>query len=247
MRQPPLVSVIIPAHNAAGFLTRAVHSVQAQSVADWEALIIDDASEDETRTLAAQFQAQDPRIRALSLAQNQGAAAARNTGIDAAQGRYIAFLDSDDSWLPDKLARQLALINETGAALCYGAFWRDRGARKRLVKPPARLDRAQLLRGNAIGCLTAMYDRAQLGRRYFPDMALRQDWALWLDILKETGFAVGVTEPVATYHARAGSLSSNKWKALAANWRFYRDVEGIGAPKATWLLGESSLRRVLRG
>lgn len=242
----PLVSVIMPAYNSGALISRALRSVQDQSCPDWEVLVIDDASWDDTAARVADIAGADPRIRLMTHGRNQGAAAARNTGISAAQGRYIAFLDSDDAWLPDKLRQQLALMDRKGAALCYGAFWRDFGTRQRCVRVPEQIDRNGLLRGNVIGCLTAIYDREKLGLRYFPDLALRQDWALWLRILEDTALAYGTTEPIATYHVRAGSISSNKVKALYANWRLYRDIEGLHWAKAARLWGESSVRQIMR-
>ena len=121
-KSTPLVSVIMPAYNAAGFIAEAVRSVQKQTLSDWELLILDDGSADATPRILADLAAQDPRIRLLPNSKNLGAAATRNRGIDLAQGQYLAFLDSDDRWHPEKLQTQLQLLEKTGGDLCYCAY-----------------------------------------------------------------------------------------------------------------------------
>jgi teichuronic acid biosynthesis glycosyltransferase TuaG len=242
------VSVLIPAWRAERVLARAVASLRAQTVADWEAIVVDDASPDGTGALARRLAAQDGRVRALSHATNRGAARARNTALAAARGRYAAFLDADDEWLPDKLARQLALMERTGAALCYAGFLRARpGAPPRAVRVPPRLTRDELLHGNAIGCLTAVYDRAVLGDRPMPDLPMRHDFALWLDILAEIPFAAGIPEPLAVHHVTAGSLSAGRLRAARATWAMYRGHLGLPRRRAAAYLASHLLRRARRG
>ncbi len=218
----PLVSVIVPVFNAAPVLERAAASVLAQDLDDWELLLIDDGSTDDSAGVIEQLAARDPRIRGLSQGRNTGAAAARNAGLDAARGRYIAFLDADDAWLPQKLRLQLGFMTAQGAALCYTGFWRMSGAGQVRVRVPARVDHRALLRHNVIGCLTAIYDRSVLGSVPMPEYARSHDYALWLDILSRTDFAAGLDEPLALYFRTQGSLTSSRLKSLAGTWEIYR-------------------------
>lgn len=251
LENPPRVSVLMPAFNAAETLADAAASVVAQSAADWELIIVDDASADGTRAVAEALTRSDPRIRLISLERNGGAAAARNMALGAARGRYIAFLDSDDLWLPHKLARQIAFMEQTGTALCYSGFWRMRAGEpdtaRRLVRVPDRIDRAGLLRGNVIGCLTAIYDRDRLGDCPMPDLRLRQDYALWLDILSRTPHAHGLDAPLAVHRQRSGSLSANKWQAIRATWFMYTGHLRLPAHRAAWYLGQHLVKRLARG
>lgn len=218
----PLVSVIVPVFNAGAVLERAAASVIAQDMADWELLLIDDGSGDASAQVIEHLAAHDPRIRGLRQGRNTGAAAARNAGLDAARGRYIAFLDADDAWLPQKLRLQLAYMQAQGAALSYTGFWRMTGAGQFRVHVPARVDRTALLRHNVIGCLTAIYDRSALGSVPMPDFARSHDYALWLDILSRCDFAAGLDEPLALYFRSRGSLTSSRLKSLAGTWEIYR-------------------------
>jgi teichuronic acid biosynthesis glycosyltransferase TuaG len=221
MESNATVSIIMPAYNAARFLRRAVASVLAQTYADWELIVVDDGSRDDTWAVASAL-AQDPRIMVLSQPRNTGAAKARNRAIAVAKGRYIAFLDADDEWSPDKLALQTAFMQRTGATFSFTGYWREREGRRRYVTAPERLTRSALLRRNRIGCLTAVYDRAHLGTVLMPDMALRQDYALWLDLLLRTD-AHGLNQPLATLHQHRGSLSSARLRAARATWAMYRN------------------------
>lgn len=253
---PPItVSILMPAFNALHTLGEAVASVQAQSHTDWELLIVDDASRDGTYARAEALAAEDIRIRLLRHAENKGAAATRNTALAAAQGRYIAFLDADDLWHPDKLRRQLAFMAETGAAFSYTGFWRKYSGAGHAQSPgqdpgrevhvPRSVDRNTLLRGNVIGCLTAMYDRAHLGDCPMPDLRMRQDFALWLDILTKTDRAQGLQAPLATHHQRPGSLTSNRLRAMRATWAMYRQHLGLPPHQAFRYMSQHLLRRLL--
>lgn len=232
----PLVSVIMPAWQAAATLAAAIASVQAQSLVDWELLLVDDASDDQTVAIAAALAAADTRIRVLRQPSNRGTAQARNRGIHAARGRYIAFLDADDLWLPDKLERQISFMADTGTALSYTGFWREVAGQRRQVRVPARVDHAALLRGNVIGCLTAIYDSAALGKVLMPDLRMRQDYALWLKILRLCPEARGLDIPLAVHRRRAESLSSGLWRSFRATWVMYRKAEGLGAVPALFYL-----------
>jgi teichuronic acid biosynthesis glycosyltransferase TuaG len=244
----PRVSVITPVWNAAATLGETVASVQAQSVGDWEMLLVDDGSTDGSRALAEALAAADPRLRVLGWSQNHGPAAARNAAIRAAQGRYIAFLDADDRWRPEKLARQVGYMEQTGVPFTFTAYQRidPEGRPLGPVVPPVRLTYRELLRGNVVGCLTAVYDARALGKMEMPDLRRRQDFGLWLALLRFGAEAHGLSEELADYRVRPGSLSADRLAALAANWRLLREVERLSPPQAGFYLLHH-VARALRG
>lgn len=233
----------MPAWQAAETLARSVASVQAQTYENWELMIIDDHATDATAEIARTLARQDHRITVLTMARNSGAALARNRGIETARGRYIAFLDADDVWMSDKLTRQIAFMQETGAQLSYTGFWRRSGTREHEITVPPTLTHAELLRGNQIGCLTAMYDTAQLGKAFMSNMRMRQDFALWLHILKKIPKAHGLQQPLAVHCRQDKSLSSNIFKGLHATWQVYRKHEHLGPIQSLWCLSNHVLNR----
>ena len=241
------VSVITPAYNAAEVLARAVESVQAQTFVDWEMIIVDDGSSDTTAALADALAQTDARLRVLRHGQGQGAAAARNTALNAAQGRYIAFLDADDAWSPNKLAAQVQAMRAQKAGLSYTGFVRISEGPHRQVHVPPRVTQAQLRLGNCICCSSAIYDRALLGSVPMPGLALRQDYALWLTLLAQLPYAVGVDLPLVNLHVTRGSLSSNKWRAMRATWSMHHHHFGSSALGSVFYVLSHTLRRLRRG
>lgn len=233
----------MPAYNSAATLADSATSVLAQSMGDLELVIADDGSTDETAAEAGRLAIDDDRVRILRLHGRSGPAGARNAAIAVARGRYLAFCDADDLWLPTKLERQLAVAAETGAPLVFSAYHRvdaghTGGARGtvpdgRVVHVPARVTHDELLRRNVIGCLTAMVDLAQSGPITMPDIPGAEDWATWLGILRDGGTAVGIDEPLALYRtAQAGSHSRRRWRAACAVWRVLREQEGLDPVRA---------------
>lgn len=233
------VSVIMPNYGYDRRLHAAVESVLAQSEPVREILISDDASPDNAaEQLRADFAEMDTgavEIRILETDTNGGPGRARNRAIAEAKGRYIAFLDADDAWLPEKIARQIAFMQETGAGLSYTGYEMvdEQGEHVSYFTPPARLTRDDMLRSNSIGCLTAIYDAGSFGRFYMPTIRKRQDLALWLIIIGQLGPAQGMPQPLARYTRREGSVSSNKFKAAAYQWRLYREVLGMDVISAS--------------
>jgi glycosyltransferase involved in cell wall biosynthesis len=240
--------VVTPVHDAAATLAETVASVQAQSLPDWEMILIDDGSTDGSAVLAAALAAADPRLHCLGWAQNRGAAAARNAGIRAARGRYIAFLDADDLWLPEKLAVQIGYMEAEGAPFTFAAVERIDAAGRVLGSSPvpARVDHARLLRSNVIPCQTATFDREHFGPVEMPPLWRRQDYGLWLMLLRAGGEAHGIDRVLARWRMRPGSLSSNKRRAAAGTWEVYREVEGMGRTRAALYLTQNLARATLR-
>lgn len=232
----PLISVVTPVWNARATLEATLASVRAQSLGDWEHLLIDDGSADGSEALIAAAADADPRVRALSTGANRGAGVARNLGIRAARGRYIAFLDADDRWRPEKLERQIGFMAEGGHAFSFTAYRRVDAAGRPLgrVGAPPSVTRAELLRRNVIGCLTAVYDARALGRVEMPEARRRQDYGLWLALLARIPAAHGLDEVLADYRVARGSLSGNKLVAARDTWALYRGPAGLSAPRAAW-------------
>ncbi len=225
-----LVSVIMPVYNAQAWLTRAVDSVLRQSHRRLELIAIDDASQDGSAAILEACARADGRVRVLRQPVNGGVAAARNAGIAAAHGDYIAFLDADDWWHPAKLERQLAAMHTSGAQICYAAYWRvaEDGRVLGRVTPPERGGWREMLAGNFIGNLTGMYAR-RLGDVPFRRIG-HEDYVFWLEQVRRAGEAVRVSsaEPLAWYLVRDHSLSANKLRAARWQWAIYRDVERLG-------------------
>lgn len=230
------VSVVMPARNAASTLPEAIASVQAQTHADWELWIIDDASTDATQAVALAHAERDHRIRVRRNAVQQGAAASRNQALARADGEFVAFLDADDRWFPDKLARQLAAMSQAGAAACCSAYEvidAVSGARRGVRRPPARIGLPELAGPNPIGCLTMVCSQARLGRLQMPVGTGQEDYLTWVMLLRRSGQTVlGLPQVLASYRVGAPSLSSNKWQAATRQWRVYRQALDLGRVRA---------------
>lgn len=254
----PLVSVIMPAHNATDTLGASVRSVQAQSYSDWELLITDDGSGDDTWAQIEQLAADDERIRPQRLPVSGGAARARNASIARARGNFVAFLDSDDMWLPEKLQRHVAFAATARTPLTFTSYYKVDGdyhgeaatfvPNGRIVWARPEVDYQAMLWQDHIGALTAMYARDVLGTRYMPDLRKRQDYALWLDIMRDGVIARSLREPLAIYRSgRTGSLSSGKVALIPHNWALYRRHEQLSLPRAALALGGAAWHSVRKG
>ena len=226
---PKLVSIVTPVHNSEKFLVACISSVQAQTYTEWEHILVDDCSTDKSRAIIEEFVAKDPRVKYLRLEQNSGAGVARNKAIEAAKGAYVAFLDSDDLWYPDKLEKQLGFMQSNSYPFTFTAYDKiDEGGNKTAKKVPAKklVSYKKALFKNPIGCLTVIYSVEHFGKRYMPAIRKRQDYALWLQLLKESN-AHGLDEVLSTYRDRKNSISSNKVQLLKYEWKIYREEEGL--------------------
>ncbi len=243
----PRVSVVIPFRNARGTLAATIASVQAQTVPDWEALLVDDQSEDGSTELVERLAASDPRLRLLRPPHRLGAPGARNLGIRSARGRFLAFLDADDLWLPHKLERQLPLL-EAGAGLVFSSYRRIDPQGRPLGVVPARpfVRYRDALGGNPIGSPTAIWDLERFGRAQMPELPMREDYAFWLSLLRGGAVAHGLPEVLAEYRVVPGSRSSRKLRAARNTWSVLRREPGIGLPRAALGFGLYALRAVLR-
>jgi teichuronic acid biosynthesis glycosyltransferase TuaG len=230
-------SVIMPAFNAEGYVASAIESVLAQTRENLELLVIDDKSTDSTRDIVRSYVARDDRVVLLELSENRGAAVARNRGLDIARARYIAFLDADDLWHPDKLDRQLTLMDKHQwgfSCTSYSVI----GPTGKLLGKTVRMARCLDLKGylnhNLIQTVGVVVDRSmvQYDLLYAPDLRRRQDAATWIQVLRGGTKCYGVSEVLAFYRRTPGSLSKNRIKAVMGTWRLYRDIAELPLPFA---------------
>lgn len=229
-----VASVVMPAYNAEQTLAEAIDSVIAQTWTCWELiLVVDRNSRDRTREIAEGYAAKDSRVRLLTDLPEGGCVFNRNQGIALAQGHYLAFLDSDDIWLPQKLEKQIAFMESTACDLSYTGYGQMDWAGQRLshvVTPPPRLTYEDLLNHNLLGCLTAMLRRSRYPNVEFVDH-LHEDFILWLRLLRDTT-AQGLPETLAVYRLAAHSRSGNKFHAACARWRILRRFECLPLNRA---------------
>ncbi len=233
-----LVSVVMPVHNAAKYLEEAIRSVMSQTYGNWELLVVNDNSTDDSLEIANRLAAEDCRIRVYDNPTPTGyPATPRNMAVSLANGRYIAFLDSDDVWLPDKLEHQLPFFNESrkiGVVFSdYEKVDEESNREERVVKARKITTYRKLLLGNVIGNVTAMYDVERVGKVYF-SMVRHEDYAMWLSILKRGFIARNTGKVVALYRVSDDSVSSRKMALLSWQWRIYRDIEHLSVLKSVY-------------
>lgn len=234
----PTISVITPVYNAEHFIEDCVLSVLAQTYTDLEYLLIDDCSHDRSREILLALQDIDSRIKPIFLENNLGPAGARNSGISAAKGQYIAFLDSDDLWLPNKLECQIEVLEKENASVVFSSYIKISETGSDMLKQvnvPSKVTYAMLMKSNYIGCSTAIYDTKKTGKVYMPDVRFRQDYGLWLKILKKGHVAIGIQQPLVKYRVRESSVSSNKFRSAIYHWRVLRESTGVSVLKGAYL------------
>lgn len=236
-----MVSIVTPLYNSEPFIADTIRSVQAQTYTDWEHIIVNDASTDNSRKIVEEIAERDNRILLVNLPENKGAAFCRNHATELAQGEFIAFLDSDDLWMPEKLEKQINFMLANNLQVSYTSYIHmdeeGRPLGKRIIALP-ELKYSKQLRNNYIGNLTGMYWAETLGKVLAPNIRKRQDWAVWLEAIKRSGKpAHGLQEDLSKYRVRKGSISSNKWNLVKYNYQFYREHLGFSGVKSFfWLL-----------
>lgn len=236
---PPLISIITPIYNAEKTLQQTLDSILNQSYKNYEVLMIDDASIDNSRQIANTY-TKDNRFKLISLKKNAGVANARNTGIDASNGEYLCFLDSDDWWEPEKLNFQIKQTSHDNLQLSYMSYLRiDENTSRVLshVKPPQSLTYKGLLRSNHIGNLTTMVKKSCIGDIRFKKTG-HEDYVFWLEILRKgiTAKLIFTEESQCNYLVRASSLSSNKIKTIKWQWNIYRKNENLNFFQASFFM-----------
>lgn len=232
-----LVSIITPTYNCAKFIARTIDSVQAQTYQNWEMIIVDDRSQDNTKEIVEEYIKNDSRIKYHLLAVNSGAAVARTTAMNLAKGSYMAFLDSDDIWMPDKLERQIQWMNDNGYAFSCTAYEQideEDNLLNRTIKTVRRTDYNRLLLDCPVGNSTVVYDVEKMGKFEVPNIRKRNDDALWLQMLKKEKYIWGMPDVLMKYRIRQNSISSNKFKVIKYHWILYRDIEHLSVFKSAF-------------
>jgi teichuronic acid biosynthesis glycosyltransferase TuaG len=232
-----LVSIITPCYNSSAYIQQTIESVINQTYTNWEMIIVDDCSTDNSKDIIDFFCQCDKRIKYLKTEFSSGSPTLpRNIGIDNSNGRYIAFLDSDDLWYSNKLEIQLNYFNDPKVALVYTNYEKisENGISKnRVIIAPDMVNYNILLRGNVIACCTCMYDTHLIGKNYFTKQG-HEDYALWLKILRKGFIAKNTGQVSAKYRIRNSSLSSNKYKVIFWIYNIYRNNEKISIIKSVY-------------
>ncbi|WP_407545806.1 glycosyltransferase family 2 protein [Vibrio parahaemolyticus] len=241
-----LVSIIMPSYNSEGTILESIQSVLSQTYKNWELIIVDDRSTDNTWQVIQTYADKYDNIRIYQNKENLGAGASRNFAIKKAKGRFIAFLDSDDLWTEDKLAEQIPFMLENNYPLTYTHYSRFNNEEElSVVTAPEYTTYKKLMYSNVIGCLTAVYDTQALGKRYMPLIRKRQDMGLWLDILKDTPKAYCLPKPLAKYRMDSG-MTANKFSVLSYQWKFYRDVVGLSLPRSLFTFSVYAVKGTMK-
>ena len=228
-----MISIVTPVYNAAVFIRQTMEMVQAQTFTDWELILVDDGSKDDSCKVIENYLMEKPdeRIRLIKKGKNEGAALTRNRGIREAKGRYIAFLDADDVWLNHKLQRQMEFMEEVDAGFVFSAyeFGDDEAVGTgRIVHVPDNLSYKKALSRTVIFTTTVLLDTKKIEKEliYMPNVP-SEDSATWWQILRQGHVARGLDEVLAIYRRPGKSLSSNKLKAIQRIWYLYRKVEKL--------------------
>ena len=246
-----MVSIIVPVYNAARYIAETIEMVNAQTYKDWELILVDDASKDDSVAVIENIiKSQGKRIRLIRKNKNEGAAAARNSGIDAAAGQYIAFLDADDIWKPEKLEKQIRFMEEKEAAFSFHSYeFGDENAKPtgKIVRAPETLNFRQALSRTVIFTTTVMFDIDRIGKEiiHMPQVP-SEDTATWWRILKSGYIAYGLDENLAIYRRPKKSLSSNKLLAVERIWFLYRNIADISVPESIFYFVGWAVRATFR-
>lgn len=222
-----LVSIITPAYNCEEFISETIESVINQTYSNWEMIIVNDSSTDNTEGIINEYIRKDSRIKLIYHKENYGPAVARNNALASAKGRFIAFLDSDDVWKREKLEKQMSFMLKGGYGFTFTAYEFMKTAsetKTKIVEVPQIINYQESLKNTIIGCLTVIIDRKIIGDFRMPDIKIAQDYSTWIKILKKGHVGYGLNENLAEYRRTSGSLSGNKFKALKGQWSNYRDI-----------------------
>jgi len=230
VKKNSLVSVIMAAYNAEEHIETAIRSVIQQTYKDIELIVVDDASTDSTLKKIEKLSKFDHRIKVYKNETNQGVVKSRNFATKKAQGKYIAFLDADDIWLLEKLKKQVECARVQNASILFSGYYKinPNEEMRGEVKVPQTVDYVKLLKSNYMGCLTVLYDQEKLGKQYFEEIKMSEDYLLWLQMLKKVKSAISIQEPLAKYRVAKRTRASNKFKAIYYQWKIYRECEKLG-------------------
>ena len=223
------VSIIVPMYNAEKFIGKTIESVLSQTYENWEMLIMNDVSTDNSLAVVNEYAKKDDRIMVVNTEKNMGVVKGRNHLIDLANGKYIAFLDADDYWHSQKLEKQIQFMKEKNAGISCTEYTRVKENSEKIneVVIKSEISYTDMLKNNYLGCLTVMYDVEKVGKRYFKELEKNEDYVLWLEIVKDVKTIFGLKENLAYYRVLDNSRSSNKVKTAKVRWEIYRKVEKL--------------------
>lgn len=244
-----LISIITPTYNCGKYIGETIESVLRQSYKNWEMIIVDDCSTDNTKQIVENYVNSDSRIKYHALKKNSGAAIARTEAMRLAKGKYIAFLDSDDLWLKNKLERQLSFMKKNEYAFTCTAYEQiDECGNllNRTIKSKAKTDYNGILLSCPVGNSTVMYNVEKLGKFKVPDIRKRNDDALWLQILKKEKYIYGMSDVLTQYRIRPNSISSNKFQLIKYHWILYRDIEKLSIQRSLFHIFYWGVLKALR-
>ncbi|WP_195939936.1 glycosyltransferase family 2 protein [Romboutsia sp. 1001713B170131_170501_G6] len=242
-----LVSIITPMYNSGKFIRNTIESVLKQTYEDWEMIIVDDCSKDESPEIVKSYTKKDERIKYIRVSENKGVSNARNVALKNASGRYIAFLDSDDIWEITKLEKQIRFMKEKNCAISFTSYElinEENQKLNKVVGVPKSVDYKTLLKGNVLGCLTVVIDKSKLNFDIKMSGVRHEDYVLWLSILKRGYIAYGLDEVLAQYRKSLTSLSGNKIKSAMWTWNIYRNIEKIPLYKSIYYFVNYSINGI---
>lgn len=232
-----LVSIIMPAYNCGDFIGSTLDSVIIQSYKNWEVIVVDDCSTDNTADAVQEYIKKDNRIKYHKLEKNSGAAVARNKAVDLASGKYMAFLDSDDVWFPEKLTKQIGFMEENGYGFTCTSYTKidEQGEfLNRIIVAQPKRDYDGVLK-TCPGNSTVIYNAAKLGKFKIPDIKKRNDYVMWLQVIKKEKYIYGIEEPLGSHRIRTKGISSNKKSLVGYHWKVYRKIENLSLLKSSYL------------
>lgn len=242
-----LVSIVTPSYNTGRWIGETIQSVLNQTYTKWEMIIVDDCSTDNTDEEVKSFI--DSRIRYIKNERNSGAAISRNRAIREANGEYIAFLDSDDLWMPEKLEKQLSYMKKNGYAFtCAYSDYIDEDSKplRQIDKCPKKIGKAGMFAYNWVGCLTAMYHAPTVGLIQIEDIPKRNDYAIWLKVIRKTD-CYGYPEVLGSYRVRKNSVSHiSKKKLIQSHYKMFRKCEHMNPVCSALLTGVNIIMAVYR-
>lgn len=230
------VSIIIPVYNAEKFIGKTIESILNQTYKNWEMLIFNDKSKDNSLKIIKKYSEKDERIKVVDSKENVGVVAARNKLIEIATGEFIAFLDADDYWKQNKLEKQIKFMRKNNALISCTEYTRVTEDEKEIndIIIKEIITYEDMLKNNYLGCLTVVYNANKLGKRYFKERKKNEDYVLWLEIVKETKIIFGLKENLAFYRVLNNSRSSNKIKVAKDRWEVYRKIERLSLLKSIY-------------
>ena len=230
-----LVSIIMPTYNCAKFIEKTIESVLAQTYKNWELIIVDDCSKDNTEEIVKRFK--DDRIKYNRLEKNSGAAVARTEAMRLAAGSYMAFLDSDDLWKENKLENQIKFMQDNKYNFTCTAYEQiDEQGNKvgKVIQTKKKANYNRILLDCPVGNSTVMYNVDNLGKFEVPNIRKRNDDALWLQIIKKEKYIYGMQEILMEYRIRSNSISSNKFDLIKYHWQLYREIEHLSVLRSVF-------------